>query len=1038
MIRSSWLLEIAGWKTFDAGKKLFLQGAAGEARFENNLLSGVVIDQGKKWKPRLKISSDFKEATNLCNCPETRKTGLLCPHVVALGLQYEKLQAFRQNQPDSPSDKQIPTSTHSPWGKIESMELEKVEHQLRIHLPESFPKLNPDQSLSLSLEAFSVETKKSFPLEASQTLKLSAFDANFLEWLQSFQDRNHPLQARIPQSLLSVFFRKIESEIHLFFLNQRVSVRPSSHHYRLHAKTLPKGDLEVLIQLIEKTPATFAFQNDSWIWNNNTLTHFATLPQRFQKQVGKPFHLTSFEIAHFLQNELPTLSQFSQTTLEIDSYCWDRPIPQLCIRMEGGFRGLSLKSFWKYENLTIPALDSEKPPHIKWERDPQNRFRWLERNLEIEQSWLHQLHQLQFKPSSFAPEEWSCTDPRSIELLLSQELPLWKKTHAIQLGDRLGKLLETVELISPEITLFPDQNGWLSVEVQFQDSQGKNKLSSAEIQQLMQKQEPVLHLKSGRKALVPLKLIEQFQETIRDCHVQSHAQGFRIRKEHAPTLSLLLQKNDWKISSRSIWSPPPTLKELKTIPLSPAFQERLRPYQKQGVQWFHYLQDNQFGGILADEMGLGKTIQTLAFIDFVRDQNPSTLPALVIAPTSLLWNWKSEAEKFAPHLKTLVIDGDSRETLFANIPQSAIVITSYALLRRDIEHYQKQPFSLLFLDEAQHIKNHKSQNAQAAKEIVASHRFVLTGTPLENSVSDLWSIFDFLMPGYLGTSREFKERYETPIVKNEEIEPMIRLRHRVTPFILRRTKKEVTPELPESIEQTLFCDLTQEQVHVYQGILEESRRRVDEVIAKSGEEKSRLTLFSALTRLRQASCHLKLLPAVSSTSWKSPSSKFELLDELLQESYDAGHRVLVFSQFVQLLKLLRQELDQESISYCYLDGESQDRQQQAERFQSDPQIPLFLISLKAGGTGLNLTGADTVIFLDPWWNPAIEAQAIGRAHRIGQQKVVTSFKLIARNTVEEKILHLQKRKKEWIDQTLTDETALLKSLNLQELRSLLS
>jgi len=451
----------------------------------------------------------------------------------------------------------------------------------------------------------------------------------------------------------------------------------------------------------------------------------------------------------------------------------------------------------------------------------------------------------------------------------------------------------------------------------------------------------------------------------------------------------------------------------------------LRTYQHTGVAWLQHLGANGLGGILADEMGLGKTVQALAWLA----TRPSGKPSLVVCPTSLVFNWQAEAARFTPGLKTLVLHGTDRQARFVEVTGHDLVITSYALLRRDIEQYAAWEFDTVILDEAQHIKNRFSQVAQATKALRASRRFVLTGTPMENSLDELWSIFDFLMPGYLGPAKEFRDRYEIPITQTQDAAARRRLRQRLRPFVLRRTKAEVAPELPPKIEQVTYCEMSAEQQAVYQAILEQGRR---EAFQEDSESKRRLAVLVTLTRLRQACCHLGLLP--DQKEWTEPSAKLELCLELLDEAISSGHRVLLFSQFTTMLQCIAASLP---VKYCYLDGSTRDRAGEVRRFQESTDIPVFLISLKAGGTGLNLTGADTVIHFDPWWNPAVEEQATARAHRIGQTNIVTSYKLIARGSVEEKIVRLQEQKKDLIANTLTTNEALMQSLTWDELQGLL-
>lgn len=433
-------------------------------------------------------------------------------------------------------------------------------------------------------------------------------------------------------------------------------------------------------------------------------------------------------------------------------------------------------------------------------------------------------------------------------------------------------------------------------------------------------------------------------------------------------------------------------------------------------------------------MGLGKTVQALAFIQVTGKKT------LIVCPSSLIYNWQREAERFCPELKILCIQGAKRQDLFSQIAEADLIVTSYPLLRRDIDRYRGIEFGTAILDEAQHIKNPDTQNAQAASAIQALNRFVLTGTPMENSVRDLWSIMSFLMPGYLGTRQDFKERYEQPIMRDQHDEQMKRLAKRLHPFMLRRIKKSVITELPEKLEQVAYCELTTYQKDVYNELLRLARTEVDRLTGGKVEGgPGRMAVLTALLRLRQACCDLRLLGiAPESDREGGMSGKLDVLEELLQEALDGGHKILIFSQFVSMLHLLRDRLDGIKVGYCYLDGQTKDRAAEIDRFQApDGEIPVFLISLKAGGVGLNLTAADTVIHFDPWWNPAVESQATDRAHRIGQTRVVTSYKLIARGTVEEKILNLQSKKREMIDAMIESEEPFMSGLSMDEIVGLL-
>ncbi|WPX08973.1 DEAD/DEAH box helicase [Caldicellulosiruptor danielii] len=433
----------------------------------------------------------------------------------------------------------------------------------------------------------------------------------------------------------------------------------------------------------------------------------------------------------------------------------------------------------------------------------------------------------------------------------------------------------------------------------------------------------------------------------------------------------------------------------------------LRDYQKIGIKWLSSLYENGLGGILADDMGLGKTVQVLGFI--LANKQKINKPVLIIVPTSLIYNWKQEIDKFAPSLKALIIDSTpaKRKKAIEKIPEYDIVITSYALFRKDVELYRDIYFSVCILDEAQYIKNPSSQIKLAVKEICADSKFALTGTPIENNLMELWSIFDFILPGYLGSAEKFIDRFLTPIYNGNNI-ALEKLKKLIKPFVLRRVKQDVLNELPELIETTIQVAMSPEQEKIYKQFLVSAKEEIEKEIDAVGFEKSQIKILSLLTRLRQICCHPKLV----FEDYKGGSGKLEALKELFQDSIESGHRVIVYSQWTSMLSIIQKMLDKEKIEYFYLDGatKAEDRVEMVNRFNSGER-KVFLLSLKAGGFGLNITGADVVIHFDAWWNPAVESQATARAHRLGQKNVVQSFKIIAKNSIEEKILHLQQKRK---------------------------
>ncbi len=588
-------------------------------------------------------------------------------------------------------------------------------------------------------------------------------------------------------------------------------------------------------------------------------------------------------------------------------------------------------------------------------------------------------------------------------------LPRLRKKWNVRMGERFSHVTRDIVRIEPHFAIREKDDGWLDFHVHF-TAGSEAVLSPQDVQRLLRSGSPRLKLRDGRLAVPDADLAADLEEVLRDCDPSQERGIYRVRSEQRGYLE----------ESMALWSGKGDYPAPPDLPLGP-LGARLRPYQVTGARWLLHLARSKSGGLLADEMGLGKTVQALAMMEC----HPG--PHLVVCPSSLVWNWQREAEKFTPALRVVAIEGATRDGLFEKIPAADIAITSYALLRRDIARYKGSRFASVVLDEAQHIKNPDSQNAKAACALDADARFILTGTPLENSLRDVWSLFDFLLPGYLGSRKDFQERYEKPLLEGGRGPLWDRLNRRVRPRLLRRKKADVLPDLPEKIEQIVEVELTPAQKDAYTRLQIAARAEVDALRESGG--KARMKVLTALLRLRQACCDLRLLGANTTGG----SAKLDALLEIVGEAVDGGHRVLVFSQFTSMLDLIAPALDEAGFAWCRLDGSTKDRAGVVQKFQSDPAIPVFLISLKAGGTGLNLTAADTVIHFDPWWNPAVEAQATDRAHRIGQTNVVTSIKLIARDTVEHRVIAMQEKKRALISGLLDSESALPDDADLSEL-----
>lgn len=477
------------------------------------------------------------------------------------------------------------------------------------------------------------------------------------------------------------------------------------------------------------------------------------------------------------------------------------------------------------------------------------------------------------------------------------------------------------------------------------------------------------------------------------------------------------------------------------------FTGALRGYQKDGLGWIHFLEKFGFGGCLADDMGLGKTVQVLAMLEERRKKRSDVVreagkgkglirrdgPSFVVAPKSLVFNWIQEAKRFTPQLKVLDHTGADRLKPGDHFENYDLILTTYGTLRNDAVEFKDVQFDYCILDEGQTIKNANTQSAKATRLLKANHRLVLSGTPIENHLGELWSLFEFLNPGMLGSASVFK--LSGPGARNPDPETRALLGKGLRPFILRRTKAQVAQELPEKLEQTLYCDLDSKQRKLYNELRDHYRRSLLDQVEREGMNKSKIRILEALLRLRQAALH----PGLIDRSKKShPSAKLEMLLPQLEQIMEEEHKVLVFSQFTSFLAILREQFDKQKTPYAYLDGQTRDRGGVVEQFQTDPDCRLFLISLKAGGLGLNLTAAEYVYLLDPWWNPAVEAQAIDRTHRIGQTRKVFAYRIIARDTVEEKVLELQQTKRELADAIINADNSLIRNLAKEDLELLLS
>jgi superfamily II DNA or RNA helicase len=1035
------LLNAGGWQAMKPARELLKSGRVSEAKYEAPLLSGYVREGAKNYRSGLRIKSAI-DVENLCSCWESRSAGKICAHSVAVGLGYLNPPAAAVAMPNEPTTPEAPvgaqfvaaesadaarTTLHvilppnfaGAWHKGQIMMVVEAEVSRNRTLVSALPKKKTFAADNADLVL--IQSLRTFPAIFESGMTILSRDA-FLRLLQALQ--NHP----------RVTFGKAT----------RATISSAALRPELLVESRGEGGIAVRVNFSRKIDHEHEHEHeekalllwnatDAWLLRNNEFVRCGeALPAGSTRLIERPLLLDGERALHFLAFDLPRLRDAFDVRAgegvrlaEIAT-----ALPALELRLAGTLNSVTAELMCSYgDRLPIKALTNAQDQFVF--RDPQNIDRVLMRNLDAENAAVARLEQIGFARTDAGG--FVLHGQLNVIRFFASDYPRLQRAWKTTLTSQVEKWTGEIERVTPKLEIVGSGQDWFEVRYSL-TTPGGEVFSNADIQRLLRSGQSQTRLKNGHIAVIDTAGLEDFEQVIRDCDPAQTQPGlYRINRAHAGYVEQTARELGSAVADRR-----EALKKFITgRDVSPdaktklgSLAERLREYQLVGFEWLTRLAANNLGGILADEMGLGKTVQTLAFLR----AHQGNRPALVVCPTSLVTNWENEARKFTPELKTLALEGADRAARFKSIADVDMVITSYALLRRDIDTLREINFSTAVLDEAQHIKNPETQNAQAAFALRAKHRFVLTGTPMENSVRDLWSIMNFALPGYLGNRNDFRERYELPIARGSAPDVQRRLSRRLQPFLLRRRKRDVAKDLPEKIEQVVPCSLTSHQRAAYDALLREIQQGLGSPSKNVNAGAQRMKMLTGLLRLRQVCCDLRLV----GIDKKETSAKLDLLDELLEEAIDGEHRVLVFSQFVSMLHLIRERLEKLEIPFCYLDGTTKRRQEIVDRFQSDSTIPVFLISLKAGGVGLNLSAADTVIHFDPWWNPAVEAQATDRAHRIGQTRVVTAYKLITRDTVEEKILRLQEKKLAAIDAAIDSEEPLMTGLTTEELEELLA
>ncbi len=1059
-------MDWAGARKFEEGRHLLGKGIISKIEHRPPRVDGQIAIGNRTLRTAFEIQPDGT-VENCCPCYDNRERGIVCAHVIALALALRRQWTDPEHEARREEERRrsrrvarvspgayhrraapgameaVPASMHFVLGGDWEAGLDRgrVPVECRMQIDgriEPADRIGKDLPLRLSERdealLFVVEDIAAGPAPG----ELEVGPSDFINLLNLLEGR--PLAVDGVEEPLRVGGTRLPSRI-------RVNLDRENGELLLDLCT------EVPMLAPPDLPRYVVGRKEGWVFGAG---HFwpldKVLPEPLQSAYRQPVVIPRIAVPRFMREELPALTRLFPVECDVTEDLFSiepaRPVFRLVLR--GSEASLSATLYADYEGTALIAGKPDPAGHFSIP-DPEDLLRYTVRNHASETDALATLD-----AAGFRGERGDTLEPiigqRDVLNFLARGLPALRRAGwRVEISGRVSRFSEHTPSVTPVVRIESTGSGqdWFDVDLRFEDTEG-TVLKAADIQRALLRGDSYLE-RDGRTVLFDSGAIESMRAIFEDCESTAGERpgGFRMNGIYAPYIQASLAALEgidvecdpqWRRAAEARYRQRDDA--AARIKLPRALARTMRGYQREGVGWLRSLEVCGFAGILADEMGLGKTIQALAWIELARALPEARgRPALVVCPTSLVQNWAEESARFTPGLRVECVAGADRHQRWDRIERADLVVTSYALMRRDVDRYRAQTFAIVILDEAQHIKNRGTRNAIAAKSLKAHHRLVLTGTPVENSVTDLWSIMDFLMPGYLGRHEAFRKRYEQPIALGgaEGESAQERLRRKLRPFLLRRLKRDVARELPPKIQRVATCELSPDQRAVYLQVLEQSRRRLAEMVAQRGEDATRMEALKTLLRLRQICCHLDLLK-LEDLEPAAPSAKLDLLMELLDEAFDSGHRVLLFSQFVSMLHILRRALDARGVRTCYLDGATKNRMDVVRTFNTDRSIPLFLISLKAGGTGLNLTGADMVVHYDPWWNPAVEDQATDRAYRIGQKRTVYSVKLIARDTVEEKVLALQRRKQAVIDATVradSEAAAPLHRMSWDDIRTLL-
>ena len=1047
-VTEKWLGDIGGWAALKSARQLVQTDMVEEATRTGDVFTGMVKIGRRPMKSSL-TAINAKDALCRCPCEDATRRGLVCAHSLAVALS-----VIEKGRGETGARGFSPQQSHAVQPK-------------QIVVDEKLPAVRGVFQITLDLLRIIAQPQRAHTVLVKLLPGEEAADPRIVRWLMRNQLPCSTQALSLGGDDLGGLLGELESYSHTYSHSGKgVAIGGNALIISTYKQLALISELNnaqtVHFQFVSNDSSILRLGRDQWLVSGSQqitrLNLFGSaevailLTELCQdRSAERPVnwlvrHREEMEVVFSLETRGDLARLKIEPANPIIEVCLDGSLRQVEVTLNA-----VVDASVRHPVSSMRTSDIEKMYPVQSKED---NIIYYVRNMRRESAVLQHFLGMGFTPTP--DQKMRLTGEDKVLKFFGSELPRLRRLFQVITTERWDTVTQGIQRVQPRIKVQePTRNeqrepgaDWLSLEVAYTTDSGF-KVGRNEVLRLLRGGKSSMRGQDGRIFVLDETACEEFEETLEDANSRFESgQVFRVAADAGELWTSFAERP-------AALTPESTrlLPDSELHVMIGKMASILRPYQLEGVRWLERVHRLQRGALLADEMGLGKTLQSLSLLQALTTkgragtERPQSAPALVVCPTSLVHNWAAEAARFTPDLRCTVLHGDDRRSQLACLDEPGIVITSYGLIARDLELYRARIFQTLIMDEASHIRNPDTAAAKALRQIRAQSRFALTGTPVENSVQDLWSIFQVLIPGHLGARDEFRDRYQKPIANTSEsadrAKAVQRLRRRVSPYILRRTKAEVAKDLPEKIEKIVWCELTPLQTEYYQRILEEGREEIRQAKRSSGQGGARATMFTVLLRLRQVCNDLRLIgvsqDANGSDEEEPPhSGKWTAMTDFLQELRDNGGKALIFSQFVSMLKLLKPLVEATGLGLSYLDGQSTDRAAQVQAFQTDESRRVFLISLKAGGYGLTLTAADQVVLYDPWWNPAVEAQAIDRAHRIGQTQPVTAHRFATRGTVEEKMLQLQARKREAAEMTIEDNPVVLTGLTEDDLEAMLA